>query len=942
MPLYGAFGSLFFALLAAAPLVLHAGFLNTRGGGDSPFLLFRLHQLEAALRDGVFPVRWMPDAAFGLGYPFFSYYAAFPYYVAAAFRLMGFSYVLSLKLTHLLGFALAAWGMFAWIRRVTGRLDQALLASIAYTFAPYHLVNVYVRGDSLVEFWAMAWCPIVLLAVHVAARRPTARSLAGAAFAYGALVMTHNISALIFSPFVALYALFSALEQAPAGEAQPIRGRVRLVALLTLALLLGLALSAWVWLPALGERHVVQLGEQITGYFFYGNHFRSGNLIQPSVLFSYGIGGERTTPFSMGLVQSILTGAGAFVLVHRMIRKRTWLRDGFLLFGLGLSTLMITPLSRLLWDHIPLLPFAQFPWRFLSVQACFSAAVTAALLIDSLPHKVSLFAALMVGIVLAAAALGALRLNFIPLTDADVTAQRLQWYESFSGNIGTTIRHEYLPVWANPRPYTSDILLGREPRAKFLSGEGVAQRVQVRAASQEWAFDVQGSQAQVALPLLYWPGWQASVDGERVALSPVDGLGYVQLSLPYGQHAVRLQLAHTPLRLAAELLSLGALIGGIVLWRPRLLALNQRHLMWGGAGLVGVAALAASLHGLPLPPTADQTLTADFAQQAYFHNNPGGVQFENGARLLSYQAEVTSASTIRLHMLWQPANHPARLAASLAPPPQQAERGAPGIVLGQSHILSPDEYWARGLDAPFPPGLYVFCLDLTDTSESAQGVFALTSSGEKRGPVCLEPVIVEPEANPTWGRPLEASFGPIRLEAMNTFETPGALQVAATWQTGQEIARNYAIALRLYDPAGNEWAALDTQAGGGGLYPTGLWRPDELVPDRYTLALPPGTPPGSGYRLELRLYDGATLEVVGEVALNEVVIAQSWPFTGESVPLGGEIALGGVTVPSEIVAGDPLPVEVRWVTREFGWLLPNIGGPPTQSYQVRWRRAITH
>src|SRR5512134_1706241 len=73
--------------IAASPLFLGSGFLNTRGGGDSPFLLFRLHQLYSALTQGVFPVRWMPDAAYGLGYPFFNYYAALPLYLAALFKL---------------------------------------------------------------------------------------------------------------------------------------------------------------------------------------------------------------------------------------------------------------------------------------------------------------------------------------------------------------------------------------------------------------------------------------------------------------------------------------------------------------------------------------------------------------------------------------------------------------------------------------------------------------------------------------------------------------------------------------------------------------------------------------------------------------------------------------------------------------------------------------
>ena len=152
------------AVLAAAPL-LAPGFLNTRGGGDSPFLLQRLQQLETALHDGHFPVRWMPDANYGYGYPFFNYYAPLSIYVAFFFRLLGYSYVAALELAQLGGFLVAAGGAYLLARRWLMSQWAALVAAAAYTVAPFHLVNVYVRGDSLAEFWAMAFYPLVLLAM---------------------------------------------------------------------------------------------------------------------------------------------------------------------------------------------------------------------------------------------------------------------------------------------------------------------------------------------------------------------------------------------------------------------------------------------------------------------------------------------------------------------------------------------------------------------------------------------------------------------------------------------------------------------------------------------------------------------------------------------------------------------------------------------------------
>jgi hypothetical protein len=109
--------ALLFAGSAALPLFSQSGLLNTRGGGDSPFLLQRLQQLTVALGDGHFPVRWMPDANYGYGYPFYNYYAPLSIYIASFFRLLGFAFVPAIKLTQLAGFLVAAGSMFILGRR---------------------------------------------------------------------------------------------------------------------------------------------------------------------------------------------------------------------------------------------------------------------------------------------------------------------------------------------------------------------------------------------------------------------------------------------------------------------------------------------------------------------------------------------------------------------------------------------------------------------------------------------------------------------------------------------------------------------------------------------------------------------------------------------------------------------------------------------------------
>jgi len=170
-------------------------------------LLVRLHQLVVNLRAGVFPARWMPDAAYGLGYPFFNFYASLPYYIAALFKLLGFGFISAIKLTQILGFLTAAASMYPLAKRLFHQEASAILAALAYTYAPYHLVNVYVRGDALSEFYAFVFYPLILWALLRLRDSFSVVNITCVALAYGALILTHNVSALIFSPVVVHYAL---------------------------------------------------------------------------------------------------------------------------------------------------------------------------------------------------------------------------------------------------------------------------------------------------------------------------------------------------------------------------------------------------------------------------------------------------------------------------------------------------------------------------------------------------------------------------------------------------------------------------------------------------------------------------------------------------------------------------------------------------------------
>ncbi len=81
------------------------------------------------------------------------------------FNLIGFDLLTSIKIVQTLGFVFAGFALYGWARRHFTNRWAAWLAAVAYVYAPFHLVNVYVRGDSLSEFYAFIFYPLILWSI---------------------------------------------------------------------------------------------------------------------------------------------------------------------------------------------------------------------------------------------------------------------------------------------------------------------------------------------------------------------------------------------------------------------------------------------------------------------------------------------------------------------------------------------------------------------------------------------------------------------------------------------------------------------------------------------------------------------------------------------------------------------------------------------------------
>ena len=870
---------LFLALVISSgawlPL-LRPGFLSTRAGGDSPFLLIRLDQLLRNLKAGVFPVRWMPDAAYGLGYPFFNYYAALPYYLAAGLVLGGWGPISALKFTQVIGFLASSAAMYALGRRVFRHPASAILASVAYTYAPFHLVNVYVRGDSLSEFFAFVWYPLLGWALLRLRDRISTGNILFLGGAYGGLIMTHNISALVATPGVVAFTLLLLLT-IRGGE--PLHSRSRFALAGLTGGLLGLALSSWFWLPALLERDLVQLQGMTTGFFHFTGHFRGVDLVQDKLAFDYTMDEDRN-PFSMGLMQALLTGLGVVTLAGRWTkRKRIDPLGAFPLVTFLLITLCITPFSQPLWEKVPLLPLVQFPWRFLSLQALF-----ASILIGVIVNKASVIHVVTVAVILllVGSALGNLHPEWMSLGEKDILPERLRTYEYLTGNIGTTIRSEYLPRWVETRPFTSAVFLnqGNKPPPMVIEGE-VAEALLLDSGPiwEVWDITVTSSQAQLAFHTHYFPGWRATVAGASHSLFPVEGWGTIGLLLPQGRHEVTLRLGRTPLRWIGELISLLALIVVVIaaaldIRRSRCKRVSLRPpLQWTGLVVAVLAVGGVGLRLMSTEPASSQDLSMDFLQQPYLHHNPEGICYGESVCLLHYDIltdEVQAGELLTATLTWDaPVVRPLTATVRFVSAAKAVLDEAPLSV--RSKVLLIDGRTTHQLEVPSiaAPGPYLLAVELRDEEKR---LTTLTSGGKRLDTIYLRPVWIRALVR---GEPLEkpiAHFGErLVLWAAQAERTDvRRLSVCLTWQPLQPIPANYSLSLRLIDPSGQQIAVRDLQPFYG-LYPTSLWPPDVIVEDVLSLSFPRKTPPGDDYTLEVIMYRVSTLVPIGQARVGVLI-----------------------------------------------------------------------
>jgi len=321
--------------------------------------------MEKCFRDGQIPCRWVLDLGYGFGYPLFNFYPPLPYLVGLPFRFMGLAYIDAIKIVGILGFVLCALNMYLLGRQLWGK-KGGIISSLVYTYAPYHSVDLYVRG-AMNEFWAMAFFPAIFYSSYRLIKTQSFRYVLLLALSISGLMLSHNLMLLIFAPVAVVWGLFWLFKFKKLSAIIP----------LAISVFWGFGLSAFFTLPVLFEQKFAHVETLTIGYFNFLAHFLDLRQILFRINWGYGesiLGSGDTMSFALGYLQWIIPG---LVLLSLLFSKK--LREHKLL----IFTLIIFTLGALFFSHSKSTPFwlkfkplqfLQFPWRLLTV-AVFSASL---------------------------------------------------------------------------------------------------------------------------------------------------------------------------------------------------------------------------------------------------------------------------------------------------------------------------------------------------------------------------------------------------------------------------------------------------------------------------------------------------------------------------------------------------------------------------------------
>jgi hypothetical protein len=591
------------AFLAIIPLLIN----GCSCGHDFDFHLLNWMEAARQFTHGNLHPHWAYTAAYNAGEPRFVFYPPLSWTLGAILTLL-FPITATPILYTWLALTASGLALHRLAREFTSP-TAALLAAILYTVNPYMLFTAYER-TAYAELLAAAFIPLLL---HAILRQRV--TIPRIAIPVALLWLTNAPAAVMSCYALALLTLIRLINPLPSQYALIVNREVEKPASLPLnqtrlqlaintiaGTALGLALTAFYLLPAAYERRYVQIAMAIIPNMRIQDNFlfhHTGDAPHDQVLHTASLIAILLLALTVAAIvtsylrtnfTSNVSKETKDVLskeqtseAHKEEQKEAQKKEASsrpkrseverpphfvqpgktfntnsLLASLSILTvtitLLLTPLTTILWNHAPELAFLQFPWRLLAILAAImSLAVALALRRANL--KPTPTTALTIALA-AALTYPAYALFHQPCDEEDTPTAREALFHS---NRGTDPTDEYTPTTAD-----NDSLAQTAPPYWLSADPHAHAPTQTQPAPTPTPLTLNPPIPEdLILNLRDYPAWRITNNGSLITTRDQRDDGLIAIPIPAGPSLIAITYARTPdqtLGDAISILSLALLL----------------------------------------------------------------------------------------------------------------------------------------------------------------------------------------------------------------------------------------------------------------------------------------------------------------------------------------------------------------------------------------------
>ncbi|HEV2399156.1 MAG TPA: 6-pyruvoyl-tetrahydropterin synthase-related protein [Candidatus Sulfotelmatobacter sp.] len=525
-------------------------FLGTPSGHDVEFHLYSWLEVLNQWHHGIWYPRWAALAHFGYGEPRFVFYPPASWMLGSLISTV-VPWRIASPVFIWVVLVLAGASMFLLVRRWFSR-PEATFAAVLYAVNPYHLVIVYWRS-AFAEMLASCLIPVLLLLILKAADGER-RLVVPLGILLAASWLTNAPAAVMIHYSLALLILIFAWK----------RKSLHLIWIAAGAVVIGALLSAFYLLPAVYEQRWVDIANAIS----------PGSRPVDNFLFIHTTDPDhdafnRIISWVAALEIGSIFLSAAIRKLWRAEKREIW--NTLAIWAAACSVLMF-PISLVLWEVLPKLQFMQFPWRWLlCLSVIFAIFVTVAL--RQWWARALVFA---VSVLLIVAAWHQVQ---APWWDNASDLREMQ--DNMSDRIGYEGTDEYTPVGADPS------VIDKDARNVTVNGPAKA-AIHV----QRWDAETKLFTADLSAPdrlnlkLFPYPAWKVTVNGHEVKTALRSGSGQMLVPVAAGMNRIEIRFTRTWDRTAGgwiSVLTLLGIAGWIFIARQRG-HLHQSHLQQKSLG----------------------------------------------------------------------------------------------------------------------------------------------------------------------------------------------------------------------------------------------------------------------------------------------------------------------------------------------------------------------